>query len=285
MAYLLIFIQAFLMYVVAALMFGYSWNPTLLQAITTPEFIIPVIATIGGIYFSVRSLSKKITSRTRSTFRLISLLLILLTVFAFTFSWHTSTQYAPPSPLEIYKPTGSSTIPGMSQGGTFSKASSTVALISQGKTLSNQDIDAAIVGINRLQGIDISKDTAGTGYVLFNNHGYLQNNFLAKGDLNNDGYEDALFEGLWCAASCGDDFTLIINKDGKQAYVAEMDPPGLQASGAGYATINDVSIKGQTISITFAENLGHIYTYKYRLSIDGEGYGLRKVGQAAGSLN
>ncbi len=75
---------------------------------------------------------------------------------------------------------------------------------------------------------------------------------VARGDVNDDGYEDVVVAGLWCWASCGNSLGVIINSGGKEAVSKYLDSgfPGWEGSGAGKTTLKTVVIKDGIISVT-----------------------------------
>ena len=125
---------------------------------------------------------------------------------------------------------------------------------------------------------------------MFEGHGGISMISVAKGDLNNNGYEDAVIADLWCAASCGTQFIVVLNnasmfnkpeidipEDFSRIQSFEISPEEIQTTGAGQVTIKKVEIKEGLIFITF-EDKNNTKVYKYELdSRNGDAkYYLRK---------
>ncbi len=77
---------------------------------------------------------------------------------------------------------------------------------------------------------------------------------LARGDINGDGYEDALVQELHCGASCGVNLAVIFSdKDGKLTTLSSeysTFEPAFVGSSAAKSDVKEVSIKDGVISLT-----------------------------------
>ena len=74
---------------------------------------------------------------------------------------------------------------------------------------------------------------------------------LAKGDANQDGYEDAIVMNLSCGAGCIYYLRLVLNEDNKLAKVISSDFDGVNGSPAAFkSSISTITINGGIISIT-----------------------------------
>jgi hypothetical protein len=81
--------------------------------------------------------------------------------------------------------------------------------------------------------------------------GALFINKIYKGDLNGDGYSDALITEGFCGASCGQGLEVVINqKDGTGKGIDVKAPDTIQGSGVGQTSLNDIKIENGLIYIT-----------------------------------
>ncbi len=81
-------------------------------------------------------------------------------------------------------------------------------------------------------------------------HGSLWIEKIVRGDINGDGYEDAVILSGSCGASCGISFTIALQKS--DGSVEEINPnlEKITTSGAARTGIDDIEIKNGIISIT-----------------------------------
>lgn len=79
---------------------------------------------------------------------------------------------------------------------------------------------------------------------------------LAKGDVNSDGYEDAVIQETYCGASCSVSLQVILNEKNTTAKLLkdknypDTFSPAFQASSAVKSEVTNVSIKNGVISLT-----------------------------------
>lgn len=75
---------------------------------------------------------------------------------------------------------------------------------------------------------------------------------LARGDINQDGYEDALVQELHCGASCSVSLDVVLNNKNIDAQLAVSGgfEPGFKSSSAAKSSLTYVSIKEGVISLT-----------------------------------
>ncbi len=74
---------------------------------------------------------------------------------------------------------------------------------------------------------------------------------ITKGDINDDGYEDALFIVTSCGASCGSSLGAIINqKNGEGKNISINSEKYIRPSSAMQTGITDIQISNGTVSIT-----------------------------------
>ena len=78
---------------------------------------------------------------------------------------------------------------------------------------------------------------------------------LARGDINGDGFEDAIVESVHCGASCGVDLVVVFNENNISAKVfdpgqSENFAPSYVSSSAAKSEIESISIKNGIISLT-----------------------------------
>ena len=66
---------------------------------------------------------------------------------------------------------------------------------------------------------------------------------IVKGDLNGDGYEDALILHYECGGSCGFGFDVVLNqKNGKAKLISGIETPGIIMAGAAADVVKTISI-------------------------------------------
>ena len=85
----------------------------------------------------------------------------------------------------------------------------------------------------------ISEQTQSSSYI----------NSITKGDLNNDGIEDAFVWGTGCGASCGSFFIVVINHNENLVDSFSVSPEDFVMSGAAQYAVKDISIDSGIISI------------------------------------
>ncbi|KKR65385.1 MAG: hypothetical protein UU06_C0020G0012 [Parcubacteria group bacterium GW2011_GWB1_40_5] len=83
----------------------------------------------------------------------------------------------------------------------------------------------------------------------------LESKVVARGDVNQDGYEDALVQSMHCGASCGVDLLIVLNDKNTTAKVFEPTDylgfePAYRGSGAVKSDLSDITIKDGIISLT-----------------------------------
>ena len=114
--------------------------------------------------------------------------------------------------------------------------------------------DRAIVdAFNKtLRGTFLTKGSDGT-YSKRSDSGFLGLDSFIKGDINGDGYEDAIVLDTHCGASCGTGFSALINnKDGTAQLIPinfENSNLDIQTSGAAQGEFKALSIDKQVVSI------------------------------------
>ncbi|MEI8062376.1 MAG: hypothetical protein WCG97_03735 [bacterium] len=72
---------------------------------------------------------------------------------------------------------------------------------------------------------------------------------ITHGDINNDGYEDALVEEGHCGASCGTSIYAVLNQKNGVGKLIGVNIDSLVSSGASQTYIKSISIKDGVISI------------------------------------
>ena len=120
------------------------------------------------------------------------------------------------------------------------------SLINETKVLSEEMI---VNRIEILSNIELVKNTKGT-YEARQTEGYslFTVNTITKGDLNNDGLEDAFVWGTGCGASCGSIFFVVLNQ-GNNTDGFTVAPEGFTSSGAGKYSIESAKILNGILSL------------------------------------
>ncbi len=123
------------------------------------------------------------------------------------------------------------------------------------KSISDQMIlDAENVGRGSQSGKnDVSKFVSnGKGGYVSSITGGGSDNFSieAKGDINSDGYEDAVISRFYCGASCGNNLDVVINDRNGSAHKLDVQFPNWISSGAGQTGLKNMSINNGMISVT-----------------------------------
>ncbi len=73
---------------------------------------------------------------------------------------------------------------------------------------------------------------------------------IARGDVNGDGYEDAITKVSTCGASCATDLNIVINNKNINAKVLDVSfDPGFKSSSATKSDVTNISIKDGIISL------------------------------------
>ena len=128
---------------------------------------------------------------------------------------------------------------------------------------------------------------------------------VARGDINGDGYEDAIVKGITCGASCSVNLEVILNNKNIDAKVLEVSfEPGFKSSSAVKSNVTNVSIENEIISLTgygldcggspdqdtyicTQEKWNVLKTIKFRLSSTNGAskYYLERVGNSATTTN
>lgn len=95
-------------------------------------------------------------------------------------------------------------------------------------------------------------------------------NKIVKGDLNNDNKEDAFVWNTVCGASCGTEFSIVLNDSTRAMRIV---PPGLITIGAGQVGVKSITINRGVITITgeMPSSDGSptpLSTFQYKLSGD-----------------
>jgi hypothetical protein len=99
---------------------------------------------------------------------------------------------------------------------------------------------------------------------------------LARGDINKDGFEDAIVAETFCGASCSVNLAVVLNQDNKKTKLVEEGRfEGYTAGTALQSDVQEITIVDGTISITgrgldcgytcTEENWDIIKTLKYEL--------------------
>jgi len=118
------------------------------------------------------------------------------------------------------------------------------------QTVSQQLSDIAIISaINKLEGIQFKQNAQGTYAATRPGGQNYTINLITKGDLNGDGFQDAVVSGLGCGASCGSTFIVVINKNGNSTGAFFVDPGGFVMSGANQYGIKNISINNGILTI------------------------------------
>ncbi len=143
-------------------------------------------------------------------------------------------------------------------------SSSDLSTLQNNKRLTNAQIDAAIIANSAAQGNKIKKISDNV-FSFVDGRGSLDINFTAKGDLNNDGFEDVVTQGTWCSASCGSDFLVILNEKGHANYFSVM-PDGIESSGYKQYQIKNMVIKNNFLFITANDSIRDI-VFRYELTL------------------
>ena len=73
---------------------------------------------------------------------------------------------------------------------------------------------------------------------------------ITRGDINNDGYEDALVEEGHCGASCGTSIYAVLNQKNGIGKLIGVNIDTLVSSGASQTYVKSITIKDRVISIT-----------------------------------
>lgn len=95
-------------------------------------------------------------------------------------------------------------------------------------------------------------------------------NFISKGDLNNDGFEDAVVHGTICGASCGSKFTVILGAYRAINSAFSVNLKGFVSAGASQYHVDNIKIDTDgvvIISFNFPDYQGLINneTSNYKL--------------------
>ncbi len=79
-----------------------------------------------------------------------------------------------------------------------------------------------------------------------------QAKILAKGDVNNDGYQDAIIQEVFCGASCAVQLKVVLNNKNINATLMNDTTfvPAYNSSGAAKSDVTNVTIKDGIISLT-----------------------------------
>ncbi len=74
---------------------------------------------------------------------------------------------------------------------------------------------------------------------------------LARGDINKDGFEDAIVAETFCGASCSVNLAVVLNQENKKTMIIENNRfEGYTAGTALQSDVQEVTIENGTISIT-----------------------------------
>jgi hypothetical protein len=113
-------------------------------------------------------------------------------------------------------------------------------------------------------------------YQIFDGHGQISVENMSRGDLNGDGMQDAFVQELWCAASCGQQFALVLKTEtGVQAY--KVVPPDIETAGYKQYTIKSTDIENGRVNIV-ANNGTKDISFAYTLTKNAKGeYSLQKI--------
>ncbi|MES2623539.1 MAG: hypothetical protein V4576_04005 [Patescibacteria group bacterium] len=144
---------------------------------------------------------------------------------------------------------------------TLKNQSIAAGVVDQGK-ISDSDIDNALLMLS-MKKKESPKRLSYGKYQIFDGHGEIDIVLTAKGDLNNDGFEDAIVQELWCAASCGKTFVAILNVGGK-TKAFDVTPPDITLAGYKQFSINEIDIQDGVVGI-LANNGTKDMLYQYTL--------------------
>lgn len=74
---------------------------------------------------------------------------------------------------------------------------------------------------------------------------------MARGDVNGDGFEDAIVQGISCGASCAVFLEVVLNNKNIDAQLLNVSfEPGFKSSSAAKSQLTNVSIVDEVISLT-----------------------------------
>lgn len=74
---------------------------------------------------------------------------------------------------------------------------------------------------------------------------------LARGDINGDGFEDAIVAETFCGASCSVNLAVVLNQENKKTIVIENNRfEGYTAGTALQSDVQEITIENGTISLT-----------------------------------
>lgn len=135
------------------------------------------------------------------------------------------------------------------------------------QTVTQQISDTIIINsISKIVNVNLTKNSQGKYSGTYTNvRGGFDVAFIAKGDLNNDGLEDAVVAGTHCAASCGKFFGIVINKGENLTDTFSVVPEDFVMSGATQYGVENIVINNGIISITTAYYPDDTLTLKYKL--------------------
>lgn len=102
---------------------------------------------------------------------------------------------------------------------------------------------------------------------------------LARGDINNDGFEDAIVQEIHCGASCGVTLAVVLNENNTTVKLMDINSynnfePGFRSSGAATSDVKNITITKGVITFTgsgldcgdscTAEKWDEVKTIKYK---------------------
>lgn len=106
--------------------------------------------------------------------------------------------------------------------------------------------------LNQKNGIDAPESLSDTEFLAVVNN--PQARVLVRGDINGDGYEDAIVEDIHCGASCGVELQIVFNENNGHARLFNSTTanfgPAYVGFSAAKSNVTAIAIKDGIISLT-----------------------------------
>lgn len=109
--------------------------------------------------------------------------------------------------------------------------------------------DVIIKTIDKLEGIDLKKESNSKFYIYSSPTGTHTINLIAKGDLNGDGLQDAIIWADVCGATCSIYFLAVVNNDNNLPEAFNVVADGILTSSAKRSGVKSIAIKNGIVSI------------------------------------